>query len=331
MSILYPSVLILLLIVPIVVMFLLWRDRVRQSALRQMGNDELVQKLVAQVNHTRRRIKTILWLIAFSSMIIALAHPVWGVSAEIIDVEGRAITFVIDISRSMDAQDIAPSRLERAKIDITRITSGLQGDDISFVAFAGEAFVYMPFTYDRHSIEMFLSSLSTRATSNQGTDIHPAINLAVALMVDYSVAEKHIIIISDGENHVTSNPIGLEQAIENNIQIHTIGYGTVEGAQIPLYDVDGSLIGYQTDERNAIVTSRLEPVILREIAERTGGNYFTSDDIEVVTDIISNSSVGMLGQRTITQPIERFGIFLLIALILLSIEILLPQTGRVTL
>ncbi len=330
MSILNPTVLILLLVLPVTIIFLMWREQVRQKALRRVGNDDLVNQLVSQVNMTRRRIKTIFWMITFSTLVIALTHPVWGVSAEILDVEGRAILFVIDVSRSMDAQDIAPSRLERAKLDIERITAELVGNDIAYIVFAGEAFVYMPFTYDELSINTFASSITSRATTNQGTDIYPAIQLAVELLSDYAVAEKHIIIMSDGENHVVSDPVGLEQALDDSILIHTIGYGTPEGAQIPLYDVNGGIAGYQTDERNVIVNSVLDATILQEIAQQTGGNYFTPDDIEAVTEIINSSATGSLRQRTITQPIERFGIFLLLALITLSIEILLPSTGRST-
>jgi len=330
MSILNPTALAILIVIPVTVLFLIWREQVRQSAIRKVGNDDLVRQLVSQVNVTRRRIKSTLWLITLSALAVALAHPVWGVSAEIIDVEGRAILFVVDVSRSMDAQDISPSRLERAKLDIRRISEQVQGNDIGIIVFAGEAFVYMPFTYDTHSIETFLSAISSRATSNQGTDIYAAINLAVETIAEYSVAEKHIIVMSDGENHITANPVGVEKAVANGILVHTVGYGTLAGGQIPLYGDDNSIIGYQTDERNAIVTSSLDPTVLQEIAQLTGGNYFIPDDIEIIIETISLSAVSELGQRTITQPIERFGIFLLIALCLLSLEILLPDTGRIT-
>ena len=100
----------------------MWRNQARLNALRRVGNDELVSQLIEQVNLTRRRIKSILWLLTLGALAIALSHPVWGVSAEVVQVEGTAILFVIDVSRSMDAQDIAPSRLERANL----ISSALQ-------------------------------------------------------------------------------------------------------------------------------------------------------------------------------------------------------------
>lgn len=328
MTILNPFALLLLIVIPVFILFLIWRDYARQQAIKRVGNDELVKQLVSQVNITRRRIKSFLWLLTFAMLIIVLAHPVWGITAEIVNVEGRAIMFVVDVSRSMDTQDITPSRLDRAKIDITRIIQELNNDDIGFIVFAGEAFVYMPMTHDDHSIETFLSAISTRATTNQGTDIYTAIALATDIMSGYSVAEKHIVVMSDGENHEVSDPSGVQRAVENGIIIHTVGYGTIEGGEIPLYDNTGAIVGYQTDNGNVIVVSTLESAILEEIALQTGGNYFTTESIDFLISTLESGNAGELGQRTITQPIERFGIFLLLAIVLLSIEILLPETGK---
>ena len=328
MAILNPFALFLLLLIPAGIIFLMWRNQVRQNALRKVGNDTLVAQLVAQVNTTRRIIKSTLWLVTLGALAIALTHPVWGVSAEVVQVEGVAILFVIDISRSMDAQDIAPSRLERAKIDIERIIQEMTGNDIGFIAFAGEPFVYMPLTVDDLSMQTFLSALTTKAISNQGTDIYAALNLAVDTLIDYSVAQKFIVIMSDGENHELTNPEGIQKAVDNGIIVHTVGYGTLEGTEIPLYGDDGSIIGYQTDEANVIVTSRLQPTILEDIALQTGGNYYDTDTIDLLINTLQLAETGELGQRTFTQPIERFGIFLLIALIALSAEILLPENRR---
>jgi Ca-activated chloride channel homolog len=328
MTLLNPFALILLLLIPTGIIFLMWRNQVRQNALRKVGNDTLVEQLVSQVNSTRRIIKSTLWLVSLSSLIIALTHPIWGVSAEVVQIEGVAVLFIIDISRSMDAQDIAPSRLDRAKIDIERIIQEPEGNDIGFIAFAGEPFVYMPLTYDKYSTQTFLSAITTKATTNQGTNIYPAMTLAVDTLIEHSVAQKFIVLMSDGENHEISNPEGLQLAVDNDIIIHTVGYGTIEGGEIPLYGDEGSIIGYQTDEANVIVTTKLQPTILEEIALQTGGNYYDTDTIDSLANTLQLAETGDLGQRTFTQPTERFGIFLLIALIALSIEILLPENRR---
>lgn len=328
MTILNPYALFLLLLIPAGIIFLMWRNQVRQNALRKVGNDELVEQLVSQVNSTRRIIKSTLWLATLASLALALTHPVWGVSAEVIQIDGVAILYVLDVSRSMDAQDIAPSRLERAKIDIERINQAMDGNDIGFIVFAGEPFVYMPLTYDKTSTQTFLSAISSRATTNQGTNIYPAIKLAVDTLTDYSVAEKIIVLVSDGENHELANPEGIELAVENGIIVHTVGYGTLEGGEIPLYGDNGEITGYQTDDSNAIVTTTLKPEFLQEIALQTGGNYYDTDTIDLLINTLALAQTGDLGQRTVTQPIERFGIFLLIALITLSIEILLPENRR---
>jgi len=332
MTLLFPTALILLTIIPFALLFLLWRNTIRQRALRQMGNDALVQSLISQVNYSRRRIKSLLWLLTITLLILALTHPIWGVSAEIVQAEGVAVIFVIDVSRSMDAQDVAPSRLERAKIDIGRIVEALDGSDIGFIAFAGEPFVYMPLTYDQHSIHTFLNALTTRATTRQGTDIYPAITFSVNLLEAYSAATKRIIILSDGENHELASTEGLQLAKENNILIDTIGYGTIDGSTIPLYAVDGTISGYQADAGGVIVTTHLEPQILQEIATLTGGTYTLaspdSDAIQSVITDLQSATTGSLADRVYTREIERFGIFLLLALIILSIEIALPENSR---
>ncbi len=318
MTILNPYALFLLLLIPAGIIFLMWRNQVRQNALRKIGNDELVERLVSQVNSTRRIIKSTLWLATLAALALALTHPVWGVSAEVIQVDGVAILYVIDVSRS----------LERAKIDIERINQETEGNDIGFIVFAGEPFVYMPLTYDKTSTQTFLSAITSRATTNQGTNIHPAIKLAVDTLADYSVAEKIIILVSDGENHELSDQEGIKLAVDNGIVVHTIGYGTLEGGEIPLYGDNGEVTGYQTDDSNAIVTTTLKPEFLEEIALQTGGNYYDTGTIDLLVDTLALAQTGDLGQRTFTQPIERFGIFLLIALIALSIEILLPENRR---
>jgi len=328
MTILYPHALFLLLLIPVGIIFLMWRNQVRQSALRKVGNDTLVEQLVSQVNSTRRVIKSTLWLASIVALAIALTHPVWGVSAEVVQIEGIAILYVVDVSRSMDAQDVAPSRLERAKIDIERINQELGDSDIGFIVFANEPFVYMPLTFDKVTTQTFLSAITTRATSNQGTNIQPAIKLAVDTLLEYSVAERIIVLMSDGENHETSSSEGIQLAVDNGIIVHTVGYGTLDGGQIPLYGNDGAITGYQTDDGNAIVTTKLVPTLLEEIAVQTGGNYYDSDTVDLLVNTLQLAQTGDLGQRTFTQPIERFGIFLLIALIALSLEILLPENRR---
>ena len=328
MQILNPNALFLLLLIPAGIIFLMWRNQVRQSALRKVGNDTLVEQLVSQVNSTRRVIKSSLWLTSLAALALALTHPVWGVAAEVVQIDGVAILYVIDVSLSMDAQDVAPSRLERAKIDIERINQEMGGNDIGFIVFAGEPFVFMPLTYDKVSTQTFLSAITTRATTNQGTNIQPAIKLAVDTLLEYSVAEKIIVLVSDGENHEISSSEGIQLAVDNDIVIHTVGYGTIEGGQIPLYGNDGAVTGYQTDDFDVIVTSKLVPAALEEIALQTGGNYYDADTVDLLVDTLQLAQTDDLGQRTYTQPIERYGIFLLLALIALSIEILLPENRR---
>ena len=151
----------LLIIIPVFLVFFMWRGMVRASILRRMGDKELIQQLTAQISPFRRRLKALFWLIALAMLILALARPAWGVEQEIIQTEGLQIVFAIDISRSMDANDVSPSRLSRARLDVLDMSAALEGNDIGIVVFAREAFSYMPLTYDYSAAEIFVEGIST--------------------------------------------------------------------------------------------------------------------------------------------------------------------------
>ena len=246
----------------------------RSRAIQRIGNPELIASLIQQVSPARRRLKATLWLITLIFLIFALARPIWGVEAEVIETDGVAVMIVLDISRSMDTQDITPSRIERAKLDMGQLIEGLEGQDVGITLFAGESFPYMPFTYDILSAQTFLDAVSTRSTSNQGTALYSGLQDAVDAFENRNLStQKVVVLASDGENHQLTLSDTINQAIENNVIVHTLGYGTEEGGQIPLYDENGALTGFQTDSTEAIVTSRLDETELRAIASDTGGIY----------------------------------------------------------
>ncbi len=325
--------LLLLIIVPIALLFLLWRGIARSRAIQRIGNPELIASLIQQVSPARRRLNATLWLITLIFLIFSLARPIWGVEAEVIETDGVAVMLVLDISRSMDAQDISPSRIGRAKLDMGQLIQGLEGQDVGITLFAGESFVYMPFTYDTLSALTFLDAVSTRSTSNQGTALYAGLQDAVNAFENRNLStQKVVVLASDGENHQLTLSDTINQAIENNVIVHTLGYGTEEGGQIPLYDENGALTGFQTDSAEAIVTSGLDETELRAIASDTGGIYqqVTAED-DVITPLlesIGNLETSRLGEQVVTRSVERFGLFVLFALLALSLEMLLPENRQ---
>lgn len=328
---LQPTLLLLLLVLPIFVVLFVWRGIVRRIAIGRIGDEDLVQQLLQQVSHTRRRLKSVLWLTALAALIVALARPAWGTETEIIRAEGQQIIFVVDVSRSMDGADITPTRLERAKLDMRSIMSRVEGAEYGIVLFARRGLRYMPLTDNIQIAELFVDAISTRAISIQGTNLPDALANADALFHDETTSNRTVIIMTDGENHEGDPLTATRDITTSNARVHTLGYGSEEGAPVPLIDDVGNIVEYRTYDDNTPVISRLNEDTLRQVARIGGGVYQRSrgaDYLEPIIESIQRNASNSIGDDVITRPIERFSIFAAIALLALSLEILLPEARR---
>lgn len=327
-----PHFLLLLLLVPLAVLFFIWREGRRRAALRRIGDPALIAMLTGQISSTRRRVKSGLWLLALAALIIALARPAWGVEVQMLEAEGVAVMIVLDVSRSMDAEDLRPSRLERAKLDLQLLLNELEGHEVGLITFADTAHVYLPLTSDLNAARIFLSSVSTGMTTRQGTAIPIAIQTALSALAVRPTAQQVIILVSDGENHEGEPLAAARQAAEAGVPIYTLGYGLPDGALIPWRGADGALISYHTDAGGSLVETRLEETLLQEIAASSGGFYQRADAggaaITSLAVLINGLESGTLGERATMQPAEHFHLFLMLAVLALSLEMLLPETRR---
>lgn len=326
-----PAVLFLLLVLPIFALLLLWRGVVRTAALRRIGDEDLVHQLITQVSDTRRRMKSLLWMSAVMLVIIALARPVWGTQTEFIPAEGQQIVFVVDVSRSMDAQDISPSRLERAKLDIRRMLTTHSGADFGIVLFARRALGYMPLTDNVETAEIFVDTINTGAISSQGTNIPAALELASSLFNESLTANRTIIIMTDGENHEGDPLAAARTMVEAGIVVHTIGYGSEEGSPVPIFDAAGNIAEYRVYEDNTLVISRLGEDTLRQVARIGAGLYRRSVGeryLQAIDERIAATADAQTADTVINRPVERFSLFVALALLALSFEMLLPESRR---
>lgn len=328
-----PAYLLLLILLPAAIVFFIWRSRIRHAKLLRLGDEILLSSLIPRYKSPHQLWKSGLWLAALVSLIVALARPVWGQDVTTIEVQGVSVMIVLDVSKSMNAQDIIPSRLERAKLAINDLFDGLVGNELGMILFAGTAFVQFPLTLDTTSATSFLQVVNTDAITRQGTNINVAMNLAVDSFSDLTSSQQIIILMTDGENHEEDPLAAAALAEEQGIIIHAIGYGSTEGAAIPIRDANGLEIGYQLDQAGNLILSKLDETPLRMIAERTGGTYqqATSGGVEISNLIASINQVDAadIGVRTERRGIERFGIFVALALVALGLEIWLPN-GRET-
>jgi Ca-activated chloride channel family protein len=333
MSFLNAPALILLFVLPAAVGLFIWRARERQRLLDSIGSPDLVRELTGRVSSPRRVVRSGLWLLAAGSLILALARPVWGVDVDTIETQGVSVMVVLDVSASMDAQDVTPSRLERAKLELRQLFDGLAGNEVGLVLFAGTAFVQFPLTTDATSIGTFLSTATTRSITQQGTDLASAIRLAMQAFDEASTPQRTIIVASDGEN-LEGDPLrAAEEAAGQGIVIDTLGFGGTEGAPIPIRDESGNIVTYKADKSGTLVLSALNETDLKAVAERTGGFYQRAtgtDEVSRLVEAINQTSATGSASRTQARHVERFGIFVALALLALTLEMLLPETRRET-
>lgn len=279
-----------------------------------------------------RRLRLALWAGASASAIVALANPVWGVEAELIEARGTAVVIVMDVSASMDTLDMTPSRLERAKLAAVDILRGGQGNLFGLVLFAGEAFVQFPLTTDSETAASFVQSASSRVITRQGTVIEQALRMALDLIDERISGGAMIVLMSDGEDQ-SGDPLPVaEDAAARGIAVHVIGYGTEEGDVIPVYDDNGSMIGVKANDASQIVISRLDEPALQAIAEHAGGLYQRASETGIesvaVLNALAELDAGALGARLQTYSVSRYAVFVALALALLTAEMLLRERVR---
>ena len=261
----------LLWIVIALALFLFYRARKRRSMLEQFASREMLDKLLTR-SESGRLIKIFLFLLGLTFLVLALMEPKWGYTWEEMKREGRDIIVAVDVSRSMLAQDIAPSRLERAKRAILDLMQIMQGDRIGLVAFAGSAFVQCPLTLDYGAAKMFLSELDPSLIPKGGTQIGEAIIKSVNAFEGNERNTRALILITDGENLQGDLDNAIKMAKEKGVKIFCIGIGTPSGSPIQITDEKGRKT-YITDRSGNQVLSKLNEETLQKIALETGGAY----------------------------------------------------------
>ena len=305
---------------------LFWRsERRRRRLLERFGESRLLRRLSPRSGATGRRWRVALLLASATLLVLALARPQFGTRVETVRREGRDLVVALDVSRSMYAEDVEPSRLERAKIEIGRIVQRLDGDRVGLVAFAGDAFVQSPLTTDYGAAMMFLGAMDPEMMSAQGTDLARAIEIAVEALAETPEESRAIVIVTDGEDHEGGLAEALAGAGAADVTIHAVGVGSPEGVPLPSGGGEGGR--FLRDAGGKVVTSRLNENALRDIALQTGGEYHrigSAGGLEALVERIAGGG-RELESREVTEYEEQYQIFLGAALLLLALEFLLPS------
>ena len=322
------ELLYLLLLIPVIIVLYLAWNRWRKKALKRFGDIKVIQMMMTRYSGVRPLLKLIILLTAFVFFVVGISDPQVGSRMEKVKREGIDLYLVLDVSNSMLAEDIRPNRLERAKMAISNLIDRLQGDRIGIVVFAGNAYKQLPLTTDYGAAKLFLSAVDTKIIPTQGTAIGEAVNMAVESFDD-SKHNKAIVVITDGENHEDDAVDAAKAAAEKGIKVFTIGMGMPDGAPIPMYDKNGNMLGYKKDRSGKTVVTKLDEEMLRQIAAAGNGSYVRASSattgLSKILDDINKIQKMEIETRQFTDYEHRFQIFLVLALILLFVELLIPD------
>jgi Ca-activated chloride channel family protein len=314
------------------ILFFIWTVRYKQILLKRFGNLEILQKLMRTFSPSRRNLKYVLIIFSYIFFVIALANPQIGKKLEEFTRRGVDIMVALDVSTSMLAEDIKPNRLEKAKHEVGQLVDLLEGDRIGIIAFAGIAHVQCPLTLDYSAAKLFLNILDTDIIPQPGTAIGDAIKRAIPAFNSEERKHKVLILITDGEDH-ESDPLEIaKEAEKEGIIIYTVGIGSAQGVPIPIYSKSGNQTGFKKDRQGNVVTTKLDVLTLQKIAYQTGGKYYMASGGEAELDEIYAEIAEMeqkeLVSKRFSQYEDRFQIFLALGLLLILLEIIIPEKKR---
>ena len=315
-----PIYLWLLWIIPVLVLirFIGWRRR--KAKLKKFGDPELLKQLMPGISKIRPTVKFVLMLSALALLVVMLARPQMGSKISHDKRHGIETIICLDISNSMLAEDVVPSRLDKSKMLIENLVDNFTNDKIGLIVFAGDAFVQLPITSDYVSAKMFLQNITPSLIQTQGTNIGQAISLASKSFTQQDNVGRAIIVITDGENHEPGATDAAQAAKKAGINVFILGIGNTKGAPIPMGD--GS---YMKDNTGNTVMTALNENMCKELAQAGSGQYIhvdnTSDAEKSLNDALTKLQKGDVSSVIYSEYAEQFQAVGILVLLLLVIEI----------
>jgi Ca-activated chloride channel family protein len=271
-------------------------------------------------------IKLTLRTIFFVLLLIAFLGPSFGGSKKEIKSVGKDIMICVDLSKSMEAYDIQPTRLEKIKYEMKKIVDAFSSDRVGVIIFSSEAFMQCPLTYDQNALNLFIETMNTSLVPSSGTDFAPPIKMALKKLTEKDGASgqqksKVIVLISDGEDFGEETDQMAREVEDNNIKLFTLGVGTERGSQIQAGR------GFKTDQRGNTIVSKLNAASLKSLASKTNGQYFeineSRNDVNRLINTIGKIEGELRDARMVDVSANRYFYFLLGALVLLVFDILI--------
>lgn len=324
----------LLALLPVVAAgtYLIWRRQ--RHKLAKVIDTRLLGLLTQSVSLSKRKIKLLLEIAALAFFILALARPQSGQTREKVKAEGIELMFLVDVSQSMLAEDVKPSRLDLVKRELVRLVDSSSGDKIGLIAFAGSAIVLSPLTTDHNALKMYIESLSPQTVTTQGTEFRRALDEAEQAFVrggvessEGSTVTKAIILVSDGEDQEPGAEAAARKLVDKGIRIFSLGVGTEKGGPIPLRDDHGALEGYLKDAGGQVVVTQTKGTVLKTLAEQGRGSFrqilFGGTAIPELKSELSRLQKSEFDSAEMVSYNERFQPLLLAGILIALLEVLL--------
>ncbi len=310
----------------------------KSKKIKNILGDVTFSFLTQNVSKRGKKTKHTLKFFVLVFIVLALARPQSGEKKTNIKSEGIELMILFDVSRSMLAEDIRPSRMEMAKKEVMRFIKKSGPNKVGILAFAGTGVLLSPMTTDKSAINMYLDSLTIDAVSTQGTEFKSALSAAHEAFKrggaesEDSVVTRAIILVSDGEDNEPGALKAAEKLVDEGVHIFALGFGTEDGGKIPIKDRYGNTKTFYKDKSGAVVVTKTKGTILKELAKSGGGSFYPVDygngAVEALVQDLKKLEQSEFETADLTQYDENFQIFLIIALILAFIEILVSERKK---
>ena len=326
-----PHALHFLWLLPLLIGIAVFAAISRSRRLRTWAEAQLWPRLAPTRAPARRGVRAALFLAAIAFALIAAARPQVGARTVQVNRQGIDVMVALDVSLSMDAGDVVPSRLERSKQEIRELLGGLRGNRVGILLFSGSPFLYCPLTLDVAAANLFLDAVKADVLPDPGTNLESALNGAKsALEHAEGKGGRAIVVFTDGESH-EGNAVLVARALgQEGIPVITVGVGTPAGEPIPVLDENGRPAGYKKDRSGQVVLSRLDEDMLQQIAEVSGGTYLPATlqghEVGNLLDFLGRMERGELGGSYRRRVEERFQIPAGVAAVFLILALMLPES-----
>ena len=317
--------------IPLTILWFIWIWRGRKQKILSETDSRLRSRLFNQMDLNRLKWKQRFLLLSMVMLVFAASGPQIGTRLAPLDRKGVDLVFSIDVSTSMNAEDVKPSRLEKAKFEISQMIRQLKGDRVALIVFAGSSHMYLPLTTDYEAARLFLDKIDTQMIPTQGTVLSSALQTGLSAFTEDDSKYKVLLLVTDGEDHEGQAIDLAKQAASRGMIIHTVGVGTASGSLIPVVDKQG-IRDYKRDGSGKLITSVINEAILNDIANAGNGTYVKFDNkpanFRGIMTAIDSMEKRTLKSHIYSEYEDRYQSFAILSMGLMVVGMLIPTRSK---